>query len=318
MAVPDEHYVQLGNQILAGKVIPFLGAGVNLAERGARAWQRGHDLPSGEELADELAMLHEYPERDPGRAPDLLRVAQYVGSVLGDGPLYESLHTIFAIPGRPSRLHRFLADLPPLLRERGKPQQLIITTNYDDLLEQAFATRGEPFDLVWYEAKTRESGWRRLRHRAPDGATRVIQDPGTYYLTTRERPVILKIHGAVDRHCADDDSFVITEDNYIDYLSHADAEGPIPQTLRALMMSSHFLFLGYSLRDWNLRVLLNRMWGEQELTWQSWAVQRNPDRVEERLWRRRGEVELLYEELRTYVTRLADTVARPAPADMVR
>ena len=34
--------------------------------------------------------------------------------------------------------------------------------------------------------------------------------------------MILKIHGAVDRDEPKEDSFVITEDNYIDYLTATD------------------------------------------------------------------------------------------------
>ena len=43
---------------------------------------------------------------------------------------------------------------------------------------------------------------------------------------------------------------------------------------------SHFLFLGYGMRDWNLRVILHRIWGEQRLKYKSWAIQRDPDRLE--------------------------------------
>jgi hypothetical protein len=80
------------------------------------------------------------------------------------------------------------------------------------------------------------------------------------------------------------------------------------------MADSHFLFLGYSMRDWNLRVILNRLWGAQQLDLKSWAVQREPAdagtrEVEEALWRDRGDVDLLYVPLAEYVARLEAVLA---------
>jgi hypothetical protein len=202
-----------------------------------------------------------------------------------------------------------LARLPAVLRERGVPQQLILTTNYDDALERAFAEAGEAYDLVWYEAKEcRDHG--RFLHLAPGGQPVVIDVPNEYdALSLDERPVILKLHGEIDRLDERRDSFVITEDDYIDYLSNGDISGQIPVLLREHMADSHYLFLGYSLRDWNLRVILNRIWGSQPLDVQSWAIQKPPEgkaaEVEQRLWARRGEVQLLYGTLEEYVVKLS-------------
>ena len=48
----------------------------------------------------------------------------------------------------PQPVHRWLAELPPLLRAANAPQQLIVTTHYDCALEQAFDEAGEPYDVV--------------------------------------------------------------------------------------------------------------------------------------------------------------------------
>jgi hypothetical protein len=94
---------------------------------------------------------------------------------------------------------------------------------------------------------------------------------------------------------------VITEDHYIDYLTQAD----IPAVLMERMADSHFLFLGYSLSDWNLRVILNRLWRDQQLSLPSWSIQKEIDRVEQRAWEDRGgEVELYELRLSEYVPRL--------------
>ena len=67
------------------------------------------------------------------------------------------MHCSIPICSRPS-LHRFFAALPPLLRERGAPHQLIVTTSYDLALERAFLDAGEEFDVVSYLAAGRNRG----------------------------------------------------------------------------------------------------------------------------------------------------------------
>jgi hypothetical protein len=302
----DDHYWLVTSRILAGKVVPFLGAGANLCGRpDGEPWRLGQYLPSGPELAEVLARRSRYP--DPGDS-DLLRVSQYVDAVLGEGALYEYLRTTFDADYPPTALHHLLAALPAALRQQRVAPLLVLTTNYDDALERAFDARGEPYELLWYEAKKGDARGHFI-HRAEQGVV-AIKRPNEYSaLAAGERTVILKLHGAVDRSDPKGDSYVITEDNYIDYLTRGDISSQIPITLRDQMADSHFLFLGYSLRDWNLRVILHRMWGEQALDLKSWAIQREqPNRklseIEQKLWADRGDVDLLYIPLGEYVEKL--------------
>jgi hypothetical protein len=310
MPPDDRHYALVAGFMASAEVVPFLGAGANLCDRpDETSWAPGRFAPSGGELARTLADRSLYPDHDL----DLLRVSQYVDATLGERQLYRYLHSIFDSDFPPTSLHRLLARLPPLLRERGVQQPLILTSNYDDLVERALGEAGEPFDVVWYEAKRGPSQGRFL-HRAPSGDVTPIDRPNKYTgLDLTKRTVILKLHGAIDRIDANRDSYVITEDSYIDYLVGGDVGEQIPFALRERMADSHFLFLGYSMRDWNLRVILNRIWGAQELDLKSWAVQREPAdpgarEVEEALWRDRGDIELLYVPLDEYVSRLADVM----------
>jgi hypothetical protein len=313
-AADEQHYFLVSDLIAAAEVVPFLGAGANMCDRpDDTPWGTGQFLPSGAELAQALAERSRYPASDKF---DLLRVSQYVGAILGERQLYRYLRAIFDVDYPPNSLHSFLAALPSVLRERGSPQPLVITTNYDDLVERAFDERGEAYDVVWYEAKGGSQGGKFV-HRSPGGEPAVIELPNKYTkLSLDERAVILKLHGAVDRADPKGDSYVITEDDYIDYLSQGDIGAQIPMILRERMTDSHFLFLGYSMRDWNLRVILNRIWGAEELDLKSWAVQREPDdpivkTIEETLWSARGDVDLLYVPLREYVAALAAEIGVP-------
>jgi hypothetical protein len=299
----EAHCRIVARRLREGGVIPFLGAGANLCGRPQAAdWQSGY-LPSGNELATYLADNYAYPDTE---TRDLLRVSQYVQAVTGGTVLYDELHSLFAGAYEPNSLHKLLARLAGTQRGSGDGRRrsrslLIVTTNYDDALEHAFEDAEEPFDLVSYVATGPNRG--KFVHRSPKGETHVIDQPNKYReLSLDKRTVILKIHGAVDRDDPQQDSYVITEDHYIEYLAQTDISNIVPVTLMAAMNESHFLFLGYSLRDWNLRVILHRIWGQQpfEDRFASWAIQKDPSRLEEKLWRRRN-VEILDVDLEDYV-----------------
>jgi conflict system STAND superfamily ATPase/SIR2-like protein len=280
-------YDLIVRRLVRGKVVLVLGAGVNLSERPPQvSWELGRYLPSSQELAAELAKYIGNVSID---SYDLARVSQYLAALEGEGSLYDELHDVFDADYPPTYFHRFLARLARRTREAEDVREcmLIVTTNYDDSLERAFVEEGEPYELVTYIAEGRDRGL--FRHITADGEPTVIRVPDEYVgLGLDQRTVIAKIHGSVDRiHRAD--SYVITEDHYIDYITRADTADLLPVTLAAKLQTSHFLFLGYSLRDWNFRVMLHRLWGEQEgKYYKSWAIQDNPGPIDRAAWDERG------------------------------
>jgi DNA-binding SARP family transcriptional activator len=252
--------------LLAGRVVPVLG------------------LDGVGELATHLATAFQVPKGGP---VDLTRVSQYVATMQGSGPLHDELHGLFEAAVEPTPLHRFLARLASVLRERGAPHQLIVSTNYDLALERAFEDAGEEVDIVAYVASGPHRG--RFWHRPPGGAPQPIDVPNTYAteLSLERRTILLKLHGAVDPLPEREwESFVITEDDYIDYLGHSELTAVVPVSLAAKLRRSHFLFLGYEMADWNLRLILNRWWGQGPVVYRSWAVQRAPSPLAQAFWRR--------------------------------
>jgi hypothetical protein len=208
----------------------------------------------------------------------------------------------------PAATHRFFAALPPLLRERGLPHQLLVTTSYDLALEQALLAAGEEFDIVSYVASGRDRG--RFCHRDPTGQTRVIELPNTYAneLSLERRTVVLKLHGGLDEGEAHEQArFVVTEDDYIGYLARGDVGGAIPVALAAKLRRSHFLFLGYGMREWGLRLVLDRICGGEPSAYRSWAVVPEARPLERQFWRAR-DVDLLEERLDDYVEALGQYV----------
>jgi hypothetical protein len=53
------------------------------------------------------------------------------------GRCTREIHEVFNADYPPSSLHRLLARLSAMLRKHGREQLLVLTTNYDDLVERA-------------------------------------------------------------------------------------------------------------------------------------------------------------------------------------
>jgi DNA-binding SARP family transcriptional activator len=277
---------EVAQALLAGRLVPVLGAEVG-------------------DLARRLAERFDFPAEE---SAELTRVAQYVAVTKGSGPLYDELHDLLGATAAPTSIHRFLAAVPPILRERGVAHQLIVTTGYDLALEQAFLEAQEEFDVVSCLTSGRHRG--RFCHFAPDGTVRVIDVPNRYVteLALERRTVILKAHGGVDQaHERAWESFVITEDDYIDYLPHGDLGRAVPVALVSRLRRSHFLFLGYGMCDWNLRLVLSRLWGNESVDYRSWAVASHALPIERAFWRAR-DVDLIEAPLEEYVESLAQHV----------
>lgn len=282
----DDHYDEVMRAFLAGRLVPVLGPGA-----GGLA---------GGQLAHVLAERFELSGEDRG----LAYISQAVAARNGMGPLHDEIHLALDRDVEPAPLHAWLAGLPPLLRRRGLPCQLIVSTSFDTGVERAFEAAGEELDVVVYIASGRDRG--KFLHIAPDGGAAVVHEPNAYTgLALDERSALLKIHGHVDRgETRERESFAVSEDDHIDYLVGGDAAGVVPVQLAARLRRSHLLFLRYAVDDWSLRVFLRRVWGGDRLTYRSWAVQPAAEPVASELWHERG-VEVYDVSLGTYVEELA-------------
>lgn len=257
-----------------GSVIPFLGAGASLGARLAGNGGEG-ELPSASVLAAELADQAEFP-RDAER--NLATVAQYLQVVSSRKDLQTSLRAVFASNYEPQRVHRYLASIDRPL--------LIVTTNYDNLVEQAF--RDRPYDLVVHTTDTASRERLLWWPHGADEPERVLAKKLLIDLDTTT--VIYKMHGAVDRALPARDQYVITEDDYVDFVSRLLKKKAVPAIFAEPFQTRRFLFLGYGLRDWNFRVVLNRVEPNVRARGgaRSWAIDAAPSALETRLWQVRG------------------------------
>lgn len=225
------------SRIKNGRCTPFLGAGVCAKV-----------LPLSSEIAEEWARELGFPLDD---CTDLAHVAQFLAVKFGDAmhpkdllvdrfnavidKLKEAQSSEFEDPYEP---HRVLADLP---------MPIYITTNYDNFMIEALAKRGKkPVQEVcrWYEHFDRTR-----RKKTP-----TVFKPGAKI--TEQNPVVYHLHG----HIGARESIVLTEDDYLDFLvSVSEDKAIVPPRIQQAMTGTTLLFLGYSLNDWDFRVLFRSL-----------------------------------------------------------
>jgi SIR2-like domain len=305
-------YGVISNLLKKRRVVPFLGAGASMIGRPPGvAWDvKAPDfLPSGLELSHLLADEAEFPSSDEHDRGDLARVASYVANVAGGRPYLRGRLREVLLAGayRGGELHDFLAS------EEMPGPLVMVVTNYDTLLEQAFQAAGRAYDLVVYPADRREIANAVLWWKHGDQEPKAVS-PNELDIDLERTTVIFKMHGTVHGTVASQsdewDNFVITEEDYVEFLYRLTFNAAIPSIFYPYFRERSFLFLGYGLRDWNLRVLLKNLSkhlaGDRQLEGdelKSWAIQVHPSHLEERLWQRNN-VEIFDCDLNEFVTRL--------------
>jgi DNA-binding SARP family transcriptional activator len=271
----DERYDEIVQAALHSQLVPVLGPDV----RGSQAALDA--VAAATHLSQRFACPPEY-------GGSLARVGQWVAVTQGVGPLYDELHALYGQNVSPGPVHRSLAALTALLRARGLGFGLLLTSGFDRMLEQAYSDAGEEYDVLSFVSFGRDRG--KFLHIPAGGPARMIDEPNREVgLTSEARTLIVRLNGGTDELSGRvRDSYVVSEDDYIDYLSHADVTTLLPVGLAARLRRSHLLFVGYEVDDWSPRVFLRRLWAEEPISYKSWAVVETPSRVTAEQWRQLG------------------------------
>jgi hypothetical protein len=287
-----------------------------------------------------LAEVINFPSTEPYDRKDLAKVSSYFSEISGRDRLVPRLRGVFhGKEYTPCDIHLYLAELaksadiakntaPPLLNEYEvlKPSEfkplLIVTTNYDNLTEMALEDLKCPFDLVIHPTDHKEMAGSIMwwKH----GAEKPIWcRPNKLEIDLNKTTVLYKMHGSASRVLSEFDSYVITEEDYIDFLSRMTSEEAIPGLFISHFYTRQFLFLGYGLKDWNFRVMLKNLKekskssktnssdsdkasaqkNDKRRELKSWAIQTDPSELERFLWTAR-DVILFNEDLNKFVAGL--------------
>lgn len=222
----------LAGRIKAGKCTPFIGAGACYGT-----------LPTASTIAKDWAEKEGFPFDD---CTDLAKVAQFLSVKYDpmkpkDMFIEEFGHIAAPSFDDPYEPHRVLADLP---------LPVYITTNYDNFLFQAL-TRAE------YNGKKKTPQrefckWNRpIGGGIPQARRRSPRLDGDI-----EKPLVFHLHG----HMGVPASMVLTEDDYLDFLIKIGKDSSLlPSRIEEAFTTTSLLFVGYSLNDWNFRVLFRNV-----------------------------------------------------------
>lgn len=261
VSIPD-HIVKAVND---SQCILFLGAMASAPSPPGCPFQYDKGPPGGGELSKRLAVKCKYLADDTW---NLARVSLFFEhqEELSRQLLVRAIADEVGVTTlEPSPALRMLAALP---------FPITVTTNYDHLFEKALrdtvlknGTRKDPILRVY---DPREN-----------------QPPDDVPLAPKaDRPILLKLHGDIDQP----ESIVVTEEDYIRFIQKMTDDNlhPIHKKIRANMMEWPMLFIGYSLRDYNLRLLFRTLrWTIDPANFPlSFSVDPRPDSLIVEVWQR--------------------------------
>jgi SIR2-like domain len=302
----------VSERLASGQCVPFLGAAANVSGNGYRGLPLGDEvalhlvgkllntpLPSFRAVAKvrpRLSVLQGYKELTRLGAQDLARVALMLSGDQDD--LFSALEEkLLERQCGPSPLLELLARMPGI--------KLIVTTNYDRLMEDALDAYERTYKVVIQP----KQGFELTRHKALE------QELWEY-----DGLVLYKLHGTL----AKPEEIILTEEDYIEFLTiAASTERGVPKPIQEAFVESSLLFLGYGLQDWDFRTIYKALIEklDREKSKSSWAIQHQPSRFWTKFWFKK-DVEIFDIDLYRFVERLereyerhSELLPKKAPRD---
>jgi SIR2-like domain len=236
----NEKIDPIAEAVLKGECILFLGSGVHHGPPDGSAFDYPavDRPPVGTALSKELAAECDFARIFPHESDsNWQRVALCYEITHSREALVKRIAKAVHINRKPSRALQALAELP---------FPIIITTNFDQLFETALHDADkQPVVDIYDKSTGKHDDWPRQ--------------------PTVKEPVLLKIHGDIQSPA----SIVITDEDYIDFVlrmtSTSTNSHPVPFDAQFYLKRYMTLFVGYSLLDYNLRLLFKTLrWNVDE------------------------------------------------------
>jgi hypothetical protein len=271
------------SELRHGEVVLFAGAGISLGTHG----QQG--LPSASELTRMLALEADFCRLGQcwnfnqslaccnwttGCVGSYSEAAEHYAEQLGRSALLSFLRRHIEIPGvRPLRTHQAIARLP---------LAVIVTTNWDCLLDEALSAAGKQ-------------------------VVRVVDNYEVAFANCGD-VLLVKMHGSIERP----DSIILTERDYQEFFERLPS---LVDMLLYFFATRTFMFVGYSLADPNFKQMylqvtrhLRDRYGKLYRR-VAYADQWRPSEYQRRFWHHHN-LRLIDEDATIFLETLADHVAR--------
>ena len=274
----DENLEYIAGKVARNQCILFLGSAIHVPPPpgGAYQYSKEKSPPIGGQLSAHLAKKSAFPGQETW---NLQRVSQHYESKKSRFRLVEEIAAAVRDDREPSPVLYALAQL-------NFP--IVVTTNYDQLYETALGKPRDQYEVCVYNPD----------NKAPTKDCSATPDPN--------HPYILKIHGDID----EPESIVITEEDYIHFMLRMGDKQPfhpVGKNVLTYLAKWPTLFIGYSLMDYNFRVLF------KTIRWQldaarippNYSVDIRPDELIRDIYEnQRRQVTFIVENLWDYVPKL--------------
>lgn len=278
----------------------------SLEERPLRTLKQKRLLPDPlladhERLLEVVKLMASVTEVTSATDP-LPSIAEYYQFKSERDRLCERLGTLFANYTTPTETHRLIADAARLhLKSSIKDDYLIVTTNYDALMERAFDEMPEKIPYVVVTG--RKDRRVHVKFRNLDAETiRELEElndvanpkpPASFHLKTSgiQFAIIYKMHGCLNPDVGAPDGIVITEADYVSFISNINEM--VPAQVGQMFANTRLLFLGYSFSDWNVRSIYETLTRRSGDHVRDYAVTKSLSRFEQTYFEKRNVVLVL-------------------------
>jgi hypothetical protein len=262
------HLEAIADAVREGACLLFLGAGVHAPPPEGSAFEYPEDArpPLASALSESLATASRLTARHPRENPtDLRRVALFYEVERGRRDLEEHIRRAVHVGKEPSPVVRALAEL-------GFP--LVVTTNYEQLFENALVAAGRnPRVFIYGVDFEGARGERR-------GLLRTYERFGN---PTPESPVVVKVHGDINHR----ETIVVTDEDYIKLSNHISGLAEYFRFLRHETSRWTTLIVGYSMLDYDFRQVFTLYMEQDRYRFAPmYSVDYAPDALLSELWER--------------------------------
>lgn len=308
---PAEHFAEVVRFAREQSLVIVLGEGANVREHATGHWEAGASKspPSHSDLAAYLASEFRLGEA----GSDLPTVADEVRTTYGRAALDRALRKVLLADYPAASVQRALARLLSLLHARNVAGLLLVTFNYDDVLERALSDADEPYDVVSYLAAGEHPG--DFLHHPWEGEP-IVVSRGNEYVGLPidedgvvERTVIVRLLGGVDRAATHYDGCVVSREDELDFATLLIRRASIPMQIADKLSQSHVLFLGLRPQAFAVRFMLNQLLARGS---RSWAVQPGADQLSRGEWLQKN-IEVVDTGLVEYIERLVQEAEYAPP-----
>ncbi len=246
----------------------------------------------------------------------LSSISDYYQTNIGRDELWDKLKRVLENKEKYTLSHKWVATSAcDYIKNKPKDHYLILTTNYDCLMEKALDDLNMNYVTLSICADKHNP---KLTKVATKFSRNIDKDrylerewnktkvPMEFAFNIEEKVVVIyKIHGSIyPDYKFEDDNIIISDMDYINFISQKSSQH-IPSTVTSLIGQKRFMFLGYSLNDWNIRSILKKIFEKRQSEMKDYAILKSYSEFEKLYFERNG-INICTVELKEFFSKISE------------